>query len=120
MILDAVVTAKTIFAVGSFDIDIKIVYDETPFVTAQSLFAVATVTNNKIALAASVDIKADTATIGGYLTLSIMCWPFGMQGDDADWYEVKNIGSLQLINKGASAVGGTPEGKIILQQARLY
>lgn len=120
MVLDAVVTAKTIYGVGSHDVDIKINYDGTAFVTAQSLFAVPTVTNNKIALAASVDIQGDTATIGGYLPLSVMCWPFGIQEDDSDWYDVTRLGSLQLINKGASAVGTTPEGKIVLQQARLY
>ena len=120
MILDAVVTAKTIFGIPSYDVDIKINYDATKFVTAQSLFALPTVTNNKIALGASVDIQGDTATVGGRIPLSIMCWPFGIQEDDTDWYDVAGIGSLQLINKGASAVGTTPQAQIILQQARLY
>jgi len=120
MILDAVVTAKTIYAVSSFDNHIDIQYDGTAFVTSQSLFAVPTYTNNKIALAASVDIKADRATIGGNIPFSVMCWPFGLQEADNDWYDVRGLGSLQLINKGASAVGTTPEGKVILQQARLY
>lgn len=120
MILDAVVTAKTIFAVPSYDLDIKIEYDDTNFVTAQSNFALPTFTNNKIALGASVDIQGDLATIGGHIPLSVMCWPFGLQQDDSDWYDVRGIGSLQLINKGASAVGGTPQNQIVLQQARLY
>ena len=120
MILDAVVTAKTIFAVTAYDNDIAIQYDDTNFVTAQTNFALPTYTNNKIALGASVDIQADRATIGGRIPFSVMCWPFGMQGDDTDWYDVRNIGSLQLINKGASAVGGTPEAQIVLQQLRLY
>ena len=120
MILDAVVTAKTVFAVSAFDNHIDIQYDDTKFVTAQSLFAAPTYTNNKIALGASVDIAADRATIGGHIPFSVMCWPFGTQGDDNDWYAVRNIGSLQLINKGASAVGATPEAQIVLQQARLY
>jgi len=120
MILDAVATAKTIFAVTAFDNDIAIQYDETPFVTAQSTFAVPTYTNNKIVLALSVDIKGDRATVGGRIPFSVMCWPFGSQADDTDWYEVRGIGSLQLITKGASAVGATPEAKIVLQQARLY
>ena len=120
MILDNDVTAKTIYNAFAYEVDIEISYDGTAFVTAQSKFAVATVTNVKIALTASVDIKAKTATIGGLLPLSCMCWPFGDQMDDADWYDVTRIGSLQLINKGASSVGTTPEGKIVLQQARLY
>ena len=120
MRLDLVVTAKTVFGVPSYDGDMKIVYDETPFVTAQSIFAQAVFTNNKIALAASIDIKADTATIGGYLPLSVMCWPMGMQEDDTDWYDATRVGSLQLINKGASSVGSSPEAKIILQQLRRY
>ena len=120
MILDAVVTAKTIFSVVSYDVGIKIEYDGTAFVTAQSLFAAPTYTNNKIALAASVDIAADKASIGGFIPFSVMCWPFGLQMDDTDWYDVKKLGSLQLINKGAASVGTTPEAKIVLQQARLY
>ena len=120
MILDAVVTAMTVFGIPSYDVDMKIVYDDTNFVTAQSNFALPVFTNNKIAIAAAVDIKTDLATIGGMIPFSIMCWPFGIQEDDTDWYDVRGIGSLQLINKGASAVGGTPEAAIILQQARLY
>jgi len=120
MILDAVVTAKAIFAVPSYDADIAIQYDGTKFVTAQSLFAVPTYTNNKIALGASVDIQADRATVGGRIPFSVMCWPFGSQADDTDWYDVNGIESLKLINKGASAVGTTPEAQIVLQQARLY
>ncbi len=120
MILDAVVTAKTIFAVASYDPDIAIQYDDTNFVTAQTNFALPAYTNNKIALGASVDIQGDRATVGGRIPFSVMCWPFGTQADDADWFDVGGIGSLQLINKGASAVGGTPEAQIVLQQARLY
>ena len=120
MILDAVVTAKTVYNAFTYDVDIAINYDGTAFVTGQSKFAVATVTNAKIALTASVDIAAKTARITGLLPLSCMCWPFGDQDDDADWYDVTRIGSLQLIHKSGSSVGTTPEGKIVLQQARLY
>lgn len=120
MILDAVVTAKTVFAITAYDNDIAIQYDATPFVTAQSLFALPTYTNNKIALGASVDIKADRATIGGRIPFSVMCWPFGGQADDTDWYDVRAIKGVQLITKGSSAVGATPEAQIVLQQARLY
>ena len=120
MILDAVVTAKTIFAITAYDNDIAIQYDDTNFVTAQSNLALPAYTNNKIALGASVDIQGDRATIGGRIPFSCMCWPFGTQADDLDWYDVRNIEGVQLINKGASAVGGTPEAQIVLQQARLY
>jgi len=122
MILDAVVTAKTIFAVGAYHqlAGINIEYDDTNFVTAQSNFALPTYTNNKIALGASVDIQGDRAEVTGQIPFSVLCWPFGDQMDDTDWYETKAIGSLQLINKGASAVGATPEAKIVLQQARFY
>lgn len=120
MILDAVVTAKTIFAVSAYDNHIDIQYDDTNFVTAQTNLALPAYTNNKIALGASVDIQGDRATIGGHIPFSIMCWPFGGQKDDTDWYDVRSIGNLKLINKGAAAVGGTPQAQIILQQARLY
>jgi len=122
MILDAVATAKTIFAIGAYHqmAGVNIEYDATPFVTAQSTFAVPTYTNNKIVLALSVDIKGDRAEITGRIPFSIMCWPFGSQADDNDWYSVGTIKSLQLIIKSASSVGTTPEAQIVLQQARLY
>lgn len=120
VILDAVVTAKTLYVVPSYDVNIHINYDGTAFVTAQSLFAVPTFTNQKIALAASVDIQADTATISGLCPNSMLVMPFGDQKDMGDWYDVAGIGSLKSIIKGAAAVGTSPETVIILQQLRTY
>ena len=120
MTMDAVVTAKTIYVVPSYDNAINIEYDGTAFVTAQSLFAAPTYTNQSIALAASVDIQADNASYSGLCPHSCLVYEFGDQNDVADFYDVRNIGSLQLQMKGAAAVGTSPAAKIVLQQLRTY
>ena len=117
--LDDAVTAKTLYVIPTEDVYIHVNYDSTVFTTS-SKFAEATVTNNKIALSASVDIKALTATYGGYCPHSTLVYPFGDQSDTADWYDVSGIGSLQLIVKGAASVGTSPEAQVILQQFRTY
>lgn len=75
--LDAAVTAKTIYSMVSENGDIKIAYDGTVFVTTTSKFAVPTWTGAKLALAASVDIKALTALISGELVHQSVYIPFG-------------------------------------------
>ena len=99
-------------------VSIHINYDATAFVTAQTKFAVPTVTSNKIALSASVDIKANTAIIGGQLPFSHLCWPFGLQDEPSEWYNAPSISNVQLILKSASSVGTSPVTSIILQQVR--
>lgn len=118
--LDNAVTAKTLYVMPTADDWIHINYDDTAFVGSQSKFAVATITNNKIALAASVDIKALTATYGGYCPHSCLVYPFGEQSDINDWYDVTHLGSLQLQTQGAASVGTSPEAQVVLQQLRTY
>ena len=120
MTLDGAITAKTIYLAPTVLDGFHINYDATDFVTAQTHFPVATITNNKVALSASVDIKALTAEYSGYAPNSVLCVPFGLQNDESDWYDVKGIGSLQLQNKGSASVGSNPEAQIILQQLRTY
>lgn len=116
--LDAAVSAKTLYSCASYLQNGSISYDGTAFVTAQSHFAVQTITNQKIALSASVDIKALTMSLLGTTPNSCIGIPFGNLADIGDVYEVGAISSLQLTTKGASAVGSSPTMNICLQQIR--
>jgi len=118
--LDGAVTAKTLYVVPSYQHGIKIEYDGTAFVTAQSKFAVPTFTGDKIELTASVDIKALRALINGYAPNFCFAIPFGEQSDINDWYDVTKLGHLRLTTQGASAVGTSPAARICLQQIRKY
>jgi hypothetical protein len=93
--LDAAVTAKTIYANVSKDIIIAVDYDETNFVTAQSHFSVPTITGAKIALAASVDIKGETAIITGKCPHNIFPIQFGLPGESSTWLPANTYGSLR-------------------------
>jgi len=118
--LDANVTAKTLYLPPTHAHGIKIEYDGTLFVTAQSKFAVPTFTNTKIALAASVDIKALRALVTGYAPYSCLAIPFGDLDDIGDWYDVTKLSHLRLTTQGAAAVGTSPAARICLQQLRRY
>jgi len=117
---DAAVTAKTIYAPVSQDIDVSISYDDTLFVTAQSKFAVATITGAKIALAASVDIKALDGHIFGYLPHNCIPIPLGDQQSIEDWLAVADIGSLRANILSSSDADSGDTGYIIMQQLRSY
>jgi len=53
----------------------------------------------------------------GYVPHCVYRIPFGKQGDDTDWYDVRRIGSLRLDILGAVGAG---VGSIFLQQVRAY
>jgi hypothetical protein len=118
--MDAVVTAKTIYANVAKGAHISIEYDGTAFVTAQSLFAVATYTGALIELAASVDIQADTAIIAG--TMPHSCFPvnFGDQMDIDSWMSMADIGSLKATLLASSDADSGDTTRIITQQLRRY
>jgi len=118
--LDNAVTAKTLYLAPTYMHGINIQYDGTAFVTAQSKLAVPTFTNNKIALAASVDLKAQKAIVQGYAPYSCFAIPFGDLLDPADWYDVTKLGTLRLTTKGGADVGTSPKASIVLQQLRKY
>jgi len=118
--LDAAITAKTLYLPPTYAHGIKIEYDATAFVTASSKFALPTFTNTKIALAASVDIKALRALVTGYAPYSCLAIPFGDLDDIGDWYDVTKLGHLRLTTQGAAAVGTSPVARICLQQLRKY
>ena len=119
-ILDAVVTAKTLFPTTCQDNDIRINYDGTAFVTAQSLFAVATYTGEQIALAASVDIKADTGIVSGYLPHGVLPIDFGDPMDPETWLPVAGISNIRAEIEGSSDADSGDQATIITQQPVLY
>lgn len=118
--LDAAVTAKTIYANVSKDIEILVAYDATAFVTAQSKFAVATITGAKIALSASVDIAGNDAHVSGECPNN--SFPI-MLGDDRDiesWLKVDGIGSLRGDILSSSDADSGDTTYIVTQQLRRY
>jgi len=96
MILDAVVTAKTIYSNLSDDLKIDIQYDDTAFVTAQSKLAVPTYTGNIIALGASVDLKADEAEISGTCPFNSIMFQIGDEWDSSQWLDPRQNKSLDI------------------------
>lgn len=120
VIYDADVTAKTIYAVVSEELDININYDGTKFVTAQSLFAVPTYTGSKIALAASVDIGALSGHISGMLPHNCIPIPFGDQRAPEDWLVLEGVGSLRADILASSDADSGDTGSLITQQLRSY
>lgn len=117
---DAVVTAKTIYATVSEDIEINVNYDATAFVTAQSKFAVATKTGAKIALSASVDIAALTGLISGIHPHNCIPIPFGDQQIMSDWYDLTGVGSLRARLLSSSDADSGDTTYIVTQQVRKY
>lgn len=117
---DAAVTAKTIFATVSEELDININYDATAFITAQSKFAVPTYTGSKIALAASVDIKALSGHVSGMLPHNCIPIPFGDQHDMKDWLLLEGVGSLRADILSTSDADSADTGFLITQQLRSY
>ena len=118
--LDAVVTAKDIYANVSKDIDIHIEYDGTAFVTAQSLFAVPTYTGAKIALAASVDIQADLATILGECPHNCFPIDFGLHNDKDTWLDLSGSQSFKADLLSSSDADSGDTSYIVTQQLRRY
>lgn len=118
--LDDAVTAKTIYSALSSDIGIDIQYDETLFVTAQTKFALPTITGAKIALAASVDIKAQTARVSGRMPGNCFPLDFGIAGEPASWLQAQNVGSLELDLLSSSDADSGDTTYIVAQQVRSY
>lgn len=56
--------------------------------------------------------------VSGFCPHSAFCLPFGLQDDQADWFDVSGIGSLKLSLKAGSSASGSCE--VISQQMRSY
>lgn len=59
-------------------------------------------------------------TCAGYIPHGLVALPFGDSQDMADWYEVKDIGTLQLRLKAGPSLGSSPLAQVITQQLRPY
>ncbi len=118
--MDAVVTAKTIYAAMSEDVGIVIVYDGTAFVTAQSLFAVATITGALIELAASLDIAALTAIISGKLPYHCIPFDFGDEYLVESWLNMDARANFRLDIEASSDADSGDTCTVSLQTVRMY
>lgn len=56
----------------------------------------------------------------GYCPHGVLCIPFGLQNDIADWYDVAKVSSLKLDITGAAGLAGTETCQVLLQQLRRY
>ena len=56
--------------------------------------------------------------VSGFCPHSTFCLPFGLQDDQADWFDVSGIGSLKLSVKAGGSASGSCE--VISQQVRSY
>lgn len=117
--LDAAVTAKTIYANTSKNNAIAIDYDATAFVTAQSKFAAPTITGRKIALSASVDIKALTAIIHGELPHNVVPLYWTDDWSPSQWLDVRNNDTLKIDILSSSSAASTDTGVIGIESVRL-
>jgi len=118
--LDAAVTAKTLYANLSEHLYIAIDYDATAFVTAQSKFALPTITGAKIALAVSVDIKALTAQISGRSPHNAIPLDFGNPNEPDTWLDVTRFGAVKLDTTFSSDADSGDTLMVVAQQAKKY
>jgi len=119
-VLDDAVTAKTIYANVSRDILIDIQYDETDFVTAQSNFALPTYAGHVIALAASVDIKAQNAEISGTCPMNTLCWLPGDEWDISQALNVTGVDDIELDLTASAAADSGDTTRVIVEQIKSY
>jgi hypothetical protein len=118
--LDNAVTAKTLYANLSHHLYIAIDYDATVFVTAQSKFALPTITGAKIALAASVDIKGLTAIVSGRAPHNCIPLDFGDMDSPDSWLDVTRFGAVKLDTTFSSDADSGDTLMVVAQQAKKY
>lgn len=56
----------------------------------------------------------------GYCPHGVLCIPFGLQNDMADWYDVTKVSNLKLDITAGAGLAGTETCQILLQQLRRY
>jgi len=118
--LDEVVTAKVLYVPTAKDNRILIAYDETPFVTAQSLFAVPTFTGQIINLAASVDIQADTGVVTGRLPQGVVPFDFGDPMVPESWLQVGGINNIRMDIEASADADAGDTTRIVVKQPVMY
>jgi hypothetical protein len=89
-------------------------------IAAGDTYSVVTVSANKYSVTAATDFSYHAFRARGYAPHFCLPIPAGDLNDINDWYDVKGIGSLQLITQGAAAVGTSPSAQVCTQQLRKY
>jgi len=115
--LDAAITAKTIYAALAAVQQLDITYSEDA-VTAAGQFAAITITGYKIALAASVAIKAKTMEVTGKHPGSCFPIDFGDPLDAASWLPINLVGSHVLDVTMSASAGSDDTMSLVVQQLR--
>ena len=107
----ALYLAPTYGQSGQIDYDADVVAADDDY--SQIAYA-----GNKVTIAATVNYVPYLLSLEGYAPH--FCWavPFGRLNDLNDLYDVRKLGSLRLTLLGASAVGTSPTGSVIIQQVR--
>lgn len=73
----------------------------------------------RLTLASDVTTDIASGILRGFLPFFVYCYPFGDEGDPADWYDVTKVGSLRLrVQSSSQSVGAT--NNTILQQLRRF
>ncbi|MBA7486827.1 hypothetical protein ES707_22388 [subsurface metagenome] len=68
----------------------------------------------------SVGFSNMTIDVEGYCPHGVLEFPFGLQDDPDDWYDVTRVGSLKLDIVAGGGMSATENCQIFLQQARRY
>jgi len=61
-----------------------------------------------------------TVQVSGYAPHGVVDFPFGLQNDPTDWYDVTKLGSLRLDIKSKSGRSSSDKVQVYLQQMRNY
>lgn len=107
----ALYLAPTYLQSGQVDYDADVIAANDDF--TQVAYA-----GNKVTIAATVELVPYLLSLSGYAPH--FCWAVPLSDPNAieDFYDVRRLGNLRLTLKGASAVGTSPTGAIVLEQMR--
>jgi len=88
-------------------------------VSAIAVSRVHLMTGGKASIQSTSTTQIAHGIVRGFLPFFVYCYPFGDEGDPADWYDVTKVGSLRLrVQSGSASSGAT--NNTILQQLRRY
>lgn len=88
--------------------------------TATNAFVISSVAGNQFVIAPVTATANLQLRCKGVNPHGCVCFPFGLQNDLTDWYEVTRLGNLKLRLKGGTSALGTDTIRIITQQLRRY
>jgi len=89
-------------------------------VTGVRTFQITNMFGNRFSVATANATDWIRGILYGDLPWQMVCFPFGVQDDPADWYKLNGIGSLKLRVKGGAAAADTAVLSVILQQIYKY